>query len=105
MEYTPPWRLDCVPATRPGICLCAPQISFAEVPSAAGAGTAASDSSDATSPAETVQEAAEQGQGDEEGRAIGHVKWQVYTAYATAVGTGLVLLVLLSLALMQVSLL
>ena len=80
---------------------------FAEVPAAsvAGAGTAASDSSDATSPAETVQEAAEQAQGDEEGRAIGHVKWQVYTAYATAVGTGLVLLVLLSLALMQVSLL
>ena len=34
---------------------------------------------------------------------IGHVKWQVYTAYMKAVGVGMVVLVLLSLALMQVS--
>ncbi len=34
---------------------------------------------------------------------IGHVRWQVYTAYMKAVGTGLVLFVLLSLALMQVN--
>ena len=40
--------------------------------------------------------------GGEEGRMIGHVRWQVYTAYMRAVGTGLVLFVLLSLALMQV---
>lgn len=54
-------------------------------------------------PAETMQEAADQMEGGEEGRVVGHVKWQVYTAYMKAVGTGLVLFVLLSLALMQAS--
>lgn len=61
------------------------------------------DSSDATLPAESIEEAAEQVAGPEEGRVIGHVKWQVYTAYMKAVGVGMVALVLLSLALMQVS--
>lgn len=50
-----------------------------------------------------MQEAADQMEGGEESRVVGHVKWQVYTAYMKAVGTGLVLFVLLSLALMQAS--
>ena len=54
-------------------------------------------------PAETVQDAADQLEGGEENRVVGHVKWQVYAAYFKAVGTGLVLFVLLSLALMQAS--
>ena len=58
---------------------------------------------DSTLPAETIEEAAAQMPGAEEGRMIGHVRWQVYTAYMKAVGTGLVLFVLLSLALMQVN--
>lgn len=57
---------------------------------------------DSTLPAETIEEAAAQMPGAEEGRMIGHVRWQVYTAYMKAVGTGLVLFVLLSLTLMQV---
>ncbi len=71
--------------------------------SAATAAAATSEASDGTLPAETIAEAANQMQGSEEGRMIGHVRWQVYTAYMKAVGTGLVLFVLLSLALMQVS--
>ena len=50
-----------------------------------------------------MQEAADQMEGGEESRVVGHVKWRVYTAYMKAVGTGLVLFVLLSLALMQAS--
>lgn len=50
-----------------------------------------------------MQEAADEVEGGEESRVVGHVKWQVYTAYMKAVGTGLVLFVLLSLALMQAS--
>ena len=50
-----------------------------------------------------MQEAADQMEGGEESRVVGHVQWQVYRAYIKAVGTGLVLFVLLSLALMQVS--
>jgi len=57
---------------------------------------------DATLPAETIEEAAAQMPGAEEGRMVGHVRWQVCTAYMKAVGTGLVFFVLLSLALMQV---
>lgn len=67
-------------------------------PSAASPG-----SPQANLPAETMQEAADQMEGGEESRVVGHVKWQVYTAYMKAVGTGLVLFVLLSLALMQAS--
>ncbi|KAL0053237.1 hypothetical protein WJX82_002974 [Trebouxia sp. C0006] len=58
---------------------------------------------DSTLPAETIEEAAAQMPGAEEGRMIGHVRWQVYTAYMKAVGTGLVLFVLLSLTLMQIT--
>lgn len=50
-----------------------------------------------------MHEAVDQLEGGEEGRVVGHVKWQVYTAYTKAVGMGLVLFVLLSLALMQAS--
>ena len=68
-----------------------------------GASTASPGSPQANRPAETVQEAAEQSDGGEEGRAVGHVRWQVYTAYMKAVGAGMVALVLLSLTLMQAS--
>ncbi|DBA85738.1 TPA: hypothetical protein ACH3X1_005304 [Trebouxia sp. C0004] len=54
-------------------------------------------------PAETIEGATAQMPGAEEGRMVGHVRWQVYTAYMKAVGTGLVLFVLLSLALMQIT--
>ncbi|KAL0039364.1 hypothetical protein WJX79_004967 [Trebouxia sp. C0005] len=57
----------------------------------------------ATLPAETIEESAAQMPGAEEGRMIGHVRWQVYTTYMKAVGTGLALFVLLSLALMQIT--
>ena len=67
-------------------------------PSAASPG-----SPQANLPAESMQEAAEQLEGGEEGRVVGHVKWQIYTVYMKAVGMGLVLFVLLSLALMQAS--
>ena len=39
---------------------------------------------------------------DEENRVVGHVKWQIYQSYMKAIGTGLVLFVMLSLTLMQV---
>ena len=51
-----------------------------------------------------MQEAADEVEGGQEGRVVGHVQWQVCLAYMKAVGMGLVLFVLLSLALMQVSL-
>lgn len=67
-------------------------------PSAASPG-----SPQANLPAEGMHEATDQLEGGEEGRVVGHVKWQVYTAYMKAVGMGLVMFVLLSLALMQAS--
>ena len=74
------------------------------LPGGGGSPSAASPGSpQANLPAETMQEAADQMEGGVESRVVGHVKWQVYTAYVKAVGTGLVLFVLLSLALMQAS--
>ena len=68
-----------------------------------GVSSAPTGSPQANLPAETVQDAADQMEGGEESRMVGHVKWQIYTAYFKAVGMGLVLFVLLSLALMQAS--
>lgn len=71
--------------------------------SGGSASTASPGSPQTNLPADTAQEAADQSEGGEEGRVLGHVKWQVYAAYVKAVGTGFVLFVLLSLALMQAS--
>lgn len=75
------------------------------LPGGTSSSAAPSGSPQANLPAETLQEAAHQMEGEQEERVVGHVKWQVYTAYMKAVGMGLVLFVLLSLALMQASVL
>lgn len=65
--------------------------------------SASADASEPALPADSAPQMTQLPPPDEESRVIGHVKWHVYQRYMKAVGSGLVLFVLLSLTLMQVT--